>query len=135
MPERINYVRAFGEISDGSVLEPLLGIISGPVAPVIRRAAINACQRFTEDEIGEIIISSYPLMIAETRLTAQKVLSSRKNWSLKWMKAVKENKIETKNTSEEAIAGLLRHQDKSLIGMVEKYFGNKSPGKLSLIHI
>ena len=130
MPERINYVRAFGEISDGSVLEPLLGIISGPVAPVIRRAAINACQRFTEDEIGEIIISSYPLMIAETRLTAQKVLSSRKNWSLKWMKAVKENKIETKNTSEEAIAGLLRHQDKSLIGMVEKYFGNKSPGKI-----
>jgi len=126
MPERINYVRAFGEINDESVLEPLLAIISGPVAPIIRRAAINACQRFTDDEIGEIIISSYPLMIAETQLTAQRVLSSRKNWSMKWMKAVEDDKIETKDTSEEAIAGLLRHQDKGLNLMVKKYFGNES---------
>ena len=126
MPERINYVRAFGEISDQSVLEPLLGIISGPVAPLIRRAAINACQRFTDDDVGKTIITSYPLMIAETRLTAQRVLSSRKNWSIEWMKAVQEEKIETANTSEEAIAGLLRHQDKSLKKLVEKYFGNQT---------
>ena len=127
LKERINYIRAFGEISDESVLPSLLGIISGPVAPEIRRAAINACQRFTDDNVGEIIITSYPLMIVETRLTAQRVLSSRKNWSMAWMKAVQGKKIETTNTSEEAIAGLRRHQDKSLDKLVEKYFGQKVP--------
>ncbi len=126
MPERINYVRAFGEISDQSVLEPLLGIISGPVAPVIRRAAINACQRFTDEIVGKTIITSYPLMVAKTRLTAQRVLSSRKNWSMEWMNAVQKEKIETANTSEEAIAGLLRHQDKKLKELVEKHFGNQT---------
>ena len=127
LKERINYIRAFGEISDESVLPSLLGIISGPVAPEIRRAAINACQRFTDDDVGEIIITSYPLMIPETRLTAQRVLSSRKNWSMAWMKAVQGKKIETTNTSKEAIAGLRRHQDKSLYKLVEKYFGQKVP--------
>ena len=114
MEERINYVRAFGEISDNSVLPSLLKIVSGPVAPIIRKASINACQRFTDTKVSKVIIDSYKLMVPDTRLTAQKVLASRLNWSLEWMKALEQKEIESTNISEEAIAGLRRHQNETI---------------------
>ena len=57
-------------------------------------------QRFNNDEI---IIDSYKLMIDDTKLTAQKILSSRLNWSREWMRAIDEQ-IEADNISEEAVA-------------------------------
>ena len=132
MKDRINYVRAFGEIDDDSVLPSLLGIISGPVAPVIRKASINACQRFNNDEISKVIIDSYKLMIDDTKLTAQKILSSRLNWSREWMRAIDEQKIEADNISEEAIAGLRRHNDEDMNKIIKKHFGDKVSNKKSL---
>ena len=123
MEERINYVRAFGEISDNSVLPSLLKIVSGPVAPIIRKASINACQRFTDTKVSKVIIDSYKLMVPDTRLTAQKVLASRLNWSLEWMKALEQKEIESTNISEEAIAGLRRHQNETIKKIVINIFG------------
>ena len=132
MKDRINYVRAFGEIDDDSVLPSILGIISGPVAPVIRKASINACQRFNNDEISKVIIDSYKLMIDDTKLTAQKILSSRLNWSREWMRAIDQQKIEADNISEEAIAGLRRHNDEEMKKIIKKHYGDKKSNKDSL---
>ncbi|MED5260472.1 MAG: hypothetical protein VYC72_11595, partial [Verrucomicrobiota bacterium] len=48
------------------------------------------------------------------------------------MRAIDEQKIEADNISEEAIAGLRRHNDEEMKKIIKKYFGDKVSNKKSL---
>ena len=101
LSEKLAYVRVFGEISEPECVPVLLRVVeNGQSSPALKQAALQALQRYDQDEIGQRIVKAYPDRLRSdpgVRLAALSLFTSRPAWARQLVNAIGREKLPGEN--------------------------------------
>lgn len=119
-------IRIFGEINDPRCVDKLLRIVRESRQGTLRQEALGALQRYNEARIPAEILKLYPSSLPEqegVRAAAHDLFASRPAWSLALLQAIDQGKVPPGSLPLEAVRKLQLHQDKEVMKLLSKHFG------------
>ncbi|MEX2234961.1 MAG: c-type cytochrome [Cyclobacteriaceae bacterium] len=109
--ERLTYIRIFGEVNETKSVPVLLGLVeNNQSSAALRQAALQALQRYDQEEIGQRIVKAYPDKLRAdpgVRLSALSLFASRPSWAAQLLNAIDRKK----QPGEKFIAHTIRKED------------------------
>mgnify|MGYP000327157376 CR=1 FL=1 len=123
LAERLACIRVFGEIDQPDCVPVLLRVIEdNQSSAALKQAALQALQRYDDDEIGRRVVKAYPDRLRAdpgVRLSALSLFSTRPGWAHELMNAIAREKLPGENfiahtISKQDVPDHLVHQIKSL---------------------
>ena len=110
--ERIELIRAAGDVDLGQLKATLLGLVqSEPDAGVVT-AALLVLQRINDPALGQAVARRLHDLPAAARSTAISFLASRANWSGQLLDAVDAGRLAKRDVAATTVEVLLGHGDK-----------------------
>ncbi|MCH8970318.1 MAG: c-type cytochrome [Planctomycetes bacterium] len=100
-----------------------MSVVNNAKEDALRMAALTALLRYDDPKIGRAVVAQYNDMGDDIRSVAQTLLASRSVWSLQWLGALDEGKIDKQSIPLDLVRQLTAHSDKRLVQLVEKHWG------------
>ncbi len=130
--ERLEFLGVMAELKVPGALPVLARAYRGVIKDdELRQAILSALQNYSEPAVADIVISAYPTLGRASLTTAQTLLASRPEWSLRFAKAIHTNGvswtgfgIKPETIPLNIIRKLKQHRDPELDRILEKYWTN-----------
>jgi putative heme-binding domain-containing protein len=126
---RLELIRAFGEVDRPTCVPFLLKVAAGGgAAASLRKAALNALQRYNQAKIGERVVELYADLPGSVRSAAEALLASRSSWSKRLAEAVQAGRIEAEAIPDQIVEQMKLHDDAELQEMLAAAWGEEAGG-------
>jgi len=127
-PTRLLYVEILGQIKHPGAVRPLTSLLSlnGAGTHSLKRVALQSLMNFDDPAIGRSILGRYHSSLLDehdVRSTAQRVLASRKEWSLLFLAEIDAWRIKAQNVPLDVVQQLALHEDPKIKAIVKKHWG------------
>ncbi len=100
----------------------LAKLLTGDEAESIRNAALIALQKFSDDEIGTLVLNAYPNLSEGSQAVARQLLASRAGWAEAMLGAVEQGTIPATSLESEIQTRLRRHPRPTVVAAMERLF-------------
>ena len=125
--DRAAVIEALGESRQPTAVPALLESLARSREQVVRQAALTALGTFEGDEIADEILARWSDLDAPLKRSALALLSSRKNWALRFVRAAgSSGTISKADVPDEIVLRLRLFGDKELSSLCDRYFGKPS---------
>jgi len=124
--ERLDLIAVLGQVQAASAKQPLLNILSSDAAKAIKQAVLNSLQGYESADVALKTIEAYHTFSADSKLTAQSLLSSRPQWTLQLLDQVTQKKIPKASIGRDTILKMLLHDDSVVREKVQNTFGEQA---------
>ncbi len=124
--ERLNYIEILGQINQPKVVPTLLRNISRSGDYDAKRVTLQALMNYPDDSIGRTLIGRYNSTLPDelnVRSTAQRVLASRKSWSLMFLHEIDQWRIKSQTIPLDVVQQMSMHNDDEIDRLIEKLWG------------
>ena len=121
--DRIALIEAVGQTGKDSVIQPLAELFQHSDQSAIRSAALASLARYSKEEIGNVILTSYKSLRSELRGEARQVLYSRVPWSQQLLRTIEGGDLNAAEIPYGELTLLLNHGDASIRELVQKHWG------------
>ena len=125
--ERVEIIRAVGEVRTSEAVERLLQLIGRDETDPILDAALSALAYFDDPRIAREVRSTYPALKSATRTRAIDLLCGRPAWALELLAAIENREIDATTVTLEQVRQLLVHDDEGLRSRVTQMWGRIQP--------
>lgn len=119
---RVELASIFGEVRRTESVKVLLGAVAADGNAELRRAALTSLLLYDDPAVGSAVIRLYPSLPAEVREAAQTLLSARPGWSLDFLRAVEQGRVEKKLVPREMISKMKLHGKEKIEALLKKHF-------------
>lgn len=125
MSQRLEYIGLLGQVGLPEALQPLLKLAESSPSLPVRRAALAALTRYSEDEIGQRLIKAYGKLPKEgdIRPAAINTLLARPEWTAMLLRAIESNKVPREDITPQQIAQVRTHHASMLLRTADRIFG------------
>ncbi|MCP4191163.1 MAG: c-type cytochrome [Planctomycetaceae bacterium] len=121
--DRIALIDAVGQTGKNSVVQPLAKLFRHSDQNAIRSAALASLARFSQSEIGTVILTCYQSLSPDLRGEARQVLYSRAPWSQQLLRLIERGELNTAEIPHRELTLLWNHGDASIRKLVQKHWG------------
>jgi putative membrane-bound dehydrogenase-like protein len=121
--ERAAFVEVLGQVGKADAAPVLLRVLAGAKAEPLRRAALEALQRFGGPEVARAVLEQYPKLSPALRTQARALLLSRPASARALLRAVDRKRVAVQDLSPDQLRPLLRHKDAEIARLIEKHWG------------
>lgn len=120
---RIRFIRTLSQMEDSNLVPILLRlVVDGELNPALRLAALNGLRRFSDAEIPDAILRTYPEMSNELQRTAQGILASRIEWSNRLLLAVEKGGIPAESIAYDTLLVIQSRNDRQANALIKKHW-------------
>jgi putative heme-binding domain-containing protein len=123
LSQRSAVIEALGTLQTGQVNRGLQQLVASENDPKLLIPAIAALQRSSEPEVAEVVLGRLDDLPADVRSVAESMLSSRSEWSLAFLRAVGDGRLEQADVSEQALRRMLMHDDDRIRDLIHARWG------------
>lgn len=123
--ERMELVKAFGEINEPSVVPVLLRLLSLDQESALKRVALQSLAYYSSDKIATTILERHGRTLPDehdVRSTAHRVLASRQTWAKLFLERIETVEIKARNVKPDVVQLLARHEDPEIDAAIEKHW-------------
>ena len=122
--DRIGVIEALGESQQATAVSTLLEALSASGELMVRQAALKALGNFATEDIADEILARWSHLDSPLKRSALALLSSRKSWALRFVRAAGSSGTISKADIPDEVALRLRlFGDKELNDLIDRYFG------------
>ena len=123
---RVRYLRLLKMADYASVAESLQALLRPDLSDVLQRESLTVLSQFSEPEIGEFLVSTWPRLTPSLRSQAAEALFSRPSWTESALDALEQGTISRGEVGSIRITTLRQHTDPQIAGRAAKLFGDGS---------
>jgi len=123
--EKLEIARAFGTISDPTVVPPLLSVLGLDQESALKRVALQSLAGYNDSSIPAAILSRYGSTLPEehdVRGTANRVMAGRLEWARMFLQKIDLAHIKARHISPDVVQLLLQHKDAEINQNVAKHW-------------
>ncbi len=124
LPERVELIEILGEAKLPRCVPILLTLLDDKENEAIRKAVLTGLQSYKDEGIGVAVVKQYPRLTGELREIAETLLSSRKEWTKRWLSEIDSGAIPAKSIPRNVVRQMLLHKDESIVELVRKHWGD-----------
>jgi putative membrane-bound dehydrogenase-like protein len=125
---RRTLLQALGEVGRPGCVAPILTLVGGGEPEVVQLAALDALQRFDQEDVAAALLRHYPKLSPGLRARACEVLLSRRAWAGALLGEIGAGRLTAKEVSVGQLRVVALHKDRALDDLVRKHWGNVRPG-------
>ncbi len=124
--ERRQIISALGELKEGAYVGILIDQLSREDEATIM-VALASLQKFDEAAVADAVLDHYPRFSDKIKVAARAMLSSRAEWSLRWLKAIQSGGLAKDSMPSYVVEGLARHREEEIDRLVDRLWGEDGP--------
>jgi len=124
--ERRQIISALGELKEGAYVGILIDQLSREDEATIM-VALASLQKFDEAAVADAVLDHYPRFSNKIKVAARAMLSSRAEWSLRWLKAIQSGGLAKDSMPSYVVEGLARHREEEIDRLVDRLWGEDGP--------
>lgn len=125
--ERLQLVRAFGEVREARAIAPLLSIASNAAPASLRKAALVALSAYDDDNVGRAVGEFLPRLSGDVQTAAFTVLASRTTWSVRLLDLIQSGKVKRASVPEDVATRLRGHKEKKVSELAAQLLPERQP--------
>lgn len=120
--QRQQLISVLGEIRPAAALDALLSIAGRDVNREIRKAALTALMGYDDARIPATVLKDYNHYAPDVRAIALGLLASRANWSLAFVQAVDQRRIQPDTVPLDGVRRMKLHTQPELATLITKHW-------------
>ena len=120
--ERRHMISALGELTERGFVGIIIDQLSREDEATVM-VALASLQKFKEIEAADAVLKRYSNFSDNLQGAARTMLSSRSEWSLRWLEAIQAGRISKESMPSYIVEGLARHDDQKINSLVGKLWG------------
>lgn len=120
--ERRQIISALGELTEGAYAEILIDQLSRKDEATIM-VALASLQKFDRTAVADAVLDRYPSFSDKIKVAARTMLSSRAEWSLRWLKEIRSGNLSKESMPSYVVEGLGRHGEGEIDRLVSQIWG------------
>lgn len=127
--ERLTYIEIMGQTRRPDCLDTLKKLLRTTGANAINLATLQALMNYDDPSIAQAILSAYHTTLLEeqgVRATANRILASRKEWALPFLKEIDKWYIKADSVSMDVVRQMALHDDEQIHRLIERLWGSIS---------
>ena len=117
--ERRQIISAIGELTERGFVGTIIDQLSREDEATVM-VALASLQKFKEIEAAEAVLERYSNFSEKLQVAARTMLSSRLEWSLRWLEAIQAGRMSKESMPSYVVEGLARHDDRKIDSLVGK---------------
>ncbi len=121
--QRLELLRLLAESGAPATIEPALALLRDPQQTALHTGAIEALQRFGQENVGSAILDAWPAMDQGLRLKALTILASRPSWARLLMDALARQKLAARDVPLDVVAALRGSKDTDISANARNLWG------------
>ncbi len=128
-PTRLAYIEILGQIHQPKAVATLTKLLSSS-SHAIKRVALEALMNYDDPAIGKVVLRQYQTTLPDeqgVRSTAQRLLASRKAWTLAFLDDIEASSIEQTSIPLTVVQQIRLQNDPEITRRVEKLWGRVRP--------
>jgi len=128
-PTRLAYIEILGQIHQPKAVATLTKLLSSS-SHAIKRVALEALMNYDDPAIGKVVLRQYQTTLPDelgVRSTAQRLLASRKSWTLALLDDIEASSIEQTSIPLTVVQQIRLQNDPEITRRVEKLWGKVRP--------
>ena len=129
-PTRLAYIEILGQIHQPKAVATLTKLLSSSSSHAIKRVALEALMNYDDPAIGKVVLRQYQSTLPDehgVRSTAQRLLASRKAWTLALLDDIEASSIEQTSIPLTVVQQIRLQNDPEITRRVEKLWGRVRP--------
>jgi putative heme-binding domain-containing protein len=129
-PTRLASIEILGQIHQPRAVATLTRLLSSSSSHAIKRVALEALMNYDDPAIGKVVLRQYQTTLPDeqgVRSTAQRLLASRKPWTLDLLAAIDASEIDYRTIPLDVVQQLRLHNDPEINRHVDKLWGRLRP--------
>jgi putative membrane-bound dehydrogenase-like protein len=129
-PTRLAYIEILGQIHQSKAVPALTRLLSSSPSHAIKRVALEALMNYDDPAIGKAVLRQYQTTLPDEqglRSTAQRLLASRKPWTLALLDDIEASSIEQTSIALSVVEQMRLQNDPEINRRVEKLWGRVRP--------
>ena len=120
--ERRQIISALGELTERGFVGIIIDQLSREDEATVM-VALASLQKFKEIEAADAVLKRYSNFSDNLQVAARTMLSSRSEWSLRWLEAIQAGRMSKESMPSYVVEGLARHDDRKIDSLVGKLWG------------
>jgi putative heme-binding domain-containing protein len=129
-PARLAYIEILGQIRQPRAVATFTRLLASSQSHAIKRVALEALMNFDDPAIGKVVLRQYQTTLPDEqglRSTAQRLLASRKAWTLALLDDIEASTIEPTSIALSVVEQMRLQNDPEINRRVEKLWGRVRP--------
>ena len=129
-PTRLAYLEILGQIHQPKAVATLTKLLASSSSHAIKRVALEALMNYDDPAIGKVVLRQYQTTLPDeqgVRSTAQRLLASRKAWTLALLDDIEASAIDPTTISLSVVQQMRLQNDPEINRRVEKLWGRIRP--------
>jgi putative membrane-bound dehydrogenase-like protein len=125
-PTRLATIEILGQIHQPKVVPVLTRLLSSSTSHAVKRVALEALMNYDDASIGQSVLRQYQSTLPDeqaVRSTAQRLLASRKGWTLALLDEIDGSTIDPTTIPLEVVQQMRLHSDPTINRRVDKLWG------------
>jgi glucose/arabinose dehydrogenase/mono/diheme cytochrome c family protein len=120
-------IAALADLRVSAAVPVFLNLLPKTASESLRTELLGSLQRFSNPEIAQTLLESYPRLPRHLQLAAQGVLASQSQWAKLLLESVNSGQIPPRQITEGTLSAIHNHRDPQNEELIRKYWG--SPGQ------
>ncbi len=122
--ERAELIQVFGEVNEPQSVPKLLEVIDSTKDVALQKAVLTALGRYSNENIGQMVLKAYPTFSTDVKTVAQTLLASRKPWAKELLENVETGRIAADSLPVDLVRQLTFHRDERIAELIQKHWQN-----------
>jgi putative membrane-bound dehydrogenase-like protein len=125
---RLAMVQALGDVGRPGCVAALLALLGRGEPEALQLAALDALERFDQDDIAASVLRHYARLSPRVRSRACDALLGRRSWARALLAEIDAGRVPPADVSVGQLRVVALHNDRALDDLVRKHWGNVRPG-------
>jgi putative heme-binding domain-containing protein len=129
-PTRLAYIEILGQIHQPRAVATLTKLLASSSSHAVKRVALEALMNYDDPAIGNVVLRQYQSTLPDEqglRSTAQRLLASRKAWTMALLDDIDASMIDPTTISLSAVEQMRLQNDSEINRRVDKLWGRVRP--------